>query len=185
MSHTKRTVITDKHCLQNVLILAVWDDVIPVFDHSPRAIFQIYLHHKTVWWKTHLLCSDYRLLQPNEQTFVLSTSPEWTTSSWLWSLFVFHLVLFFHVKKSSSCVSLIKCEMLSRRPTGDRLCLSVLTRTFISIYESGWRLLLLVSQFGLFLHPFVPSSSTSHSLGQNAKKAHLHLVTHNVGTIKL
>lgn len=75
----------------------------------------------------------------------------------------------FHVKKSSSCGFLIKCETLTRRPTRDRLCLSVLTRTFINIYESGWRLLLLVSQFGLFLHPFVPSSSTSHSLGQNAK----------------
>lgn len=44
----KKTAITDKHCLQNVLILAAGDDAIPVFDHSPEAIFQIYLHYKTV-----------------------------------------------------------------------------------------------------------------------------------------
>lgn len=42
------TAITDKDCLQNVLILAVEDDVNPVFDHSPKAICQIYLHYKTV-----------------------------------------------------------------------------------------------------------------------------------------
>lgn len=101
----KKTAITDKHCLQNVLILAVWDDVIPVFDHNPKAIFQIYLHYKTVWWKMHLLCSDYRLLQPNEQTFVLSTSPVWTTSSWLWSYLYFTTCYF-----SCQEVTLIKCE---------------------------------------------------------------------------
>lgn len=48
MSEKKKTAITDKHCLQNVLILAAGDDAIPVFDHSPEAIFQIYLHYKTV-----------------------------------------------------------------------------------------------------------------------------------------
>lgn len=99
----KKTAITDKHCLQNVLILAVWDDVNPVFDHSPKAIFQIYLHYKTVWWKTHLLCSDYRLLQPNEQTFVLSTSLVWTTSSWLWCYLNFRC-MHFSCQKSHSHV---------------------------------------------------------------------------------
>lgn len=98
-------MITDKHCLQNVLILAVWDDVNPVFDHSPKAIFQIYLHYKTVWWKTHLLCSDYRLLQPNEQTFVLSTSPVWTASSWLWCYLNFTACYFSCQKVTLTCIT--------------------------------------------------------------------------------
>lgn len=55
----------------------------------------------------------------------------------------------FHVKQSFPCVSLLKWETLTRRPTKDRQCLSFLTRTFINIYESGWRLLLHASQFGL------------------------------------
>lgn len=44
----KKTAIADKDCLQNVLILAVRDDGNLVFDHSPKAIFQIYPHYKTV-----------------------------------------------------------------------------------------------------------------------------------------
>lgn len=105
MSGKKKTAITDKHCLQNVLILAVWDDVNPVFDHSPKAIFQIYLHYKTVWWKTHWLCSDYRLLQPNEQTFVLSTSPAWTTSSWLWRYLNFAACYLSCQKVTFTCIT--------------------------------------------------------------------------------
>lgn len=97
----KKTAITDKHCLQNVLIVAVWDDVNPVFDHSPRAISQIYLHYKTVWWKMHLLRSDYRLLQPNEQTFVLSTSPSMNYFLVIVMPFEFRRVLFFMSKSHS------------------------------------------------------------------------------------
>lgn len=111
----KKTAIIDKHCLQNVLILAVWDDVNPVFDHSPEAIFQIYLHYKTVWWKMHLLCPDYRLLQANEQTFVLSTSPVWTTFSWLWSDLNF-TACYFSCQKVT--LTRITCEMWDRLCTG-------------------------------------------------------------------
>lgn len=45
-SGKKMTVITNKHCLQKLLIAPLWDDVNPVFDHCPRAIFQIFLHYK-------------------------------------------------------------------------------------------------------------------------------------------
>lgn len=44
----EKAAITDKDCLQNVLILAVGDDAIPVFDQSPEAIFQIHPRCKTV-----------------------------------------------------------------------------------------------------------------------------------------
>lgn len=69
-----------KQSLQNVLIM--WDDVNPAFDHSPKALFHIHLHYKKHPDGKHI-CSDYRLLQRNEQTFDLSTSPGWTTSLWL------------------------------------------------------------------------------------------------------
>lgn len=58
----KMTVITNKHCLQKLLIAPLWDDVNPVFDHRPRAIFQIFLHYKkkkkqpTLMWEKKSIC---------------------------------------------------------------------------------------------------------------------------------
>lgn len=51
----KMTVITNKHCLQKLLIAPLWDDVNPVFDHRPRAIFQIFLHYKKKQKKNTLM----------------------------------------------------------------------------------------------------------------------------------
>lgn len=159
----KKTAITHKHCLQTVLILSVWDDVNPVFDHSPKAIFQIYQHYKTVWWKTHLLCSDYRLLQPNEQTFVLSTSPEWTTSSWLWSYLKFATNYFSCQKVTLKYITHQMWEkLLTLCPAGrggwGRLHLT----TTSWVYKSDWGPFLhVILTFSFFPH-FVLSSSTSH-----------------------
>lgn len=107
-SGEKMTVITNTRCLQKVLIAALWDDVNPVFDHRPWAFFQIVLRYKTKK-KTNtdvggrkkkklLRYSDYRLLQPNEQTFVLSTPPLRTASSWLRSHLQSRPALRFYVK---------------------------------------------------------------------------------------
>lgn len=146
----KKTAITDKHCLQNVLILAVWDDVNPVFDHSPKAIFQIYLHYKTVWWKTHLLCSDYRLLQPNEQTFVLSTSPVWTTSSWLWSYLNFTAYYFSCQKVTLVCITHQMWEkLLTGCPAGHRVWGRRYLTSTSWVYTFSW---------GPFLHVIPPVS---------------------------
>lgn len=162
----KKTAITDKHCLQNVLILAVWDDVIPVFDHNPKAIFQIYLHYKTVWWKMHLLCSDYRLLQPYEQTFVLSTSPVWTTSSWLWSYLYFTTCYFSCQEVTLTCIAHQMWEKRFARRHVDHKVWQRQTqfnRNIPGIWgKSGWRPCLhIIPPFALFLYTFVPSSSTS------------------------
>lgn len=48
----KMTVITNTHCWQKVLIAALWDDVNPVFDHRPWAIFQILRRSKKTKQKT-------------------------------------------------------------------------------------------------------------------------------------
>lgn len=105
----KKTAITDKHCLQNVLILLVWDDVNPVFDHSPKAIFQIYLHYKTVWWK--MLCCALITDYYNPMNKHLSCQhpqyellPRDCDAIWISP----HAI--FHVKKSVSHVLIIKCE---------------------------------------------------------------------------
>lgn len=100
------TVITNTHRLQKVLIAALWDDVNPVFDHRPWAIFQILLRYKKKTKNTDvggekkklLQYCDYRLLQPNEQTFVLSTPPLRTASSWLRSHLQSRPALRFYVK---------------------------------------------------------------------------------------
>lgn len=123
----------------------------PVFDHSPEAIFQIYLHYKTVWWKTHLLCPDYRLLQPNEQTFVLSTSPVWTTFSWLWSYLNFTTCYF-----SCQKVTLIRItrEMWERLLTGHPADHGVWGKHHLTttsrLYKSGWGTFLHVIHLPLF-----------------------------------
>lgn len=159
----KKTAITDKHCLQNVLILAVWDDVNPVFDHSPEAIFQIYLHYKTVWWKTHLLCSDYRLLQPNEQTFVLSTSPVWTASSWLFCYLNFAACYFSFQKVTLTCITHQMWEkLLTGHPAGHMVWGRHHLTTTSWLYKSGWGAFLHVIPLYIFLSTFVLSSSTSH-----------------------
>lgn len=107
----EKTAITDKHCLQNVLILAFWDDVNPVFDHSPRAIFQIYLHYKTVWWKKKNICcaliADYhnpvnKHLSCQHLQYELLLHD--CDAIWISP----HAI--FHVKKSLSHVLLIKCD---------------------------------------------------------------------------
>lgn len=171
----EKAAITDKDCLQNVLILAVWDDVIPVFDQSPEAIFQIYPRCKTVWWKIHLLCSDYRLLQPNEQTFVLSTSPVWTTSSWLCSYLYFTTCHF-----SCQKVALVyfpwnvgkATHRASRQPWGLR---EHLTMTFINIYKSDRETILLATNPPPLLHlQYIYIQPLHPVLAQHTKDAHFY-----------
>lgn len=126
----------------------------PVFDHSPKAIFQIYLHYKTVWWKTHLLCSDYRLLQPNEQTFVLSTSPVWTTSQWLWCYLNFAACYFSCQKVTLTCITHQMWEkLLSGHPAGH----SVWSRHDLTTTSWAYK-----ADCGSFLHVILPLYFACH-----------------------
>lgn len=123
------------------------------------------LHYKTLWWekkKKHLLCPDYRLLQPNEQTFVLSTSPVWTTSSWLWCYLNFTACYFLCQKVTLK--SLIKREKSCSQ--GILLATGSEVRT-ISPHHLGFKKpaeehFCMSSSSPFFSPTFVPSSSTSH-----------------------